>query len=210
LPESWRKPQKPKIEKMTAYCPHGKSFNFATSQARIPVRVQDFLKWLHEANVDAGASVLGVIISLIGFIVTIMQVVRSKTAAEKAAMAASEIRDKLTLQTVATDLSTLMVDIEEIKQAHRSGAWAIMPIKYSSVRQKLFAVKANCPSLTKTQKATIQGIIEQFKDIEEIVETAMADKRSPTDVAGLNKVASAQGDKLTEVLVAVQQEITNK
>jgi hypothetical protein len=172
--------------------------------------VQNLLKWLHEANVDAGASVLGVIISLIGFMVTIIQVVRSKTAAEKAEMAASEVREKLKLQAVATDLSTLMVDIEEIKQAHRYGAWETMPIKYSSIRRKLFSVKANCPSLTRTQKATIQGIIEQFKDIEEIVETAIAAKQSPTDVAALNKVASAQGDKLTEVLVAVQQEITKK
>lgn len=172
--------------------------------------MRDLLKWLHEVNIDAGASVLGVIISLIGFIITIIQVIRSKTAAEKAARAASDVRDKLTLQTTATDLSTLMVDIEEIKQAHRSGAWDIMPIKYSSVRRKLFAVKANCPSLSRTQKATIQGIIEQFKDIEEIVETAIAEKKPPTDVAGLNMVASAQGDKLTEVLVAVQQEITKQ
>lgn len=172
--------------------------------------MRDLLKWLHEANVDAGASVLGVLISVIGFIITIIQVVRSKTAAERASTAASEVRDKLTWQTMAADLSTLMVDIEEIKQAHRSGAWDIMPIKYSSVRRKLFAVKANTPSLTKTQKATIQGIIEQFKDIEEIVETAIAEKKSPTDVAGLNKVASAQGDKLTEVLVAVQQEINKR
>ncbi len=101
----------------------------------------------------------------------------------------------------------LMTDIEEMKQLHRLGYWTVMPVRYAAVRRKLFAVRASCPTLTKTQKSSILGIIEQFKDIERIVEQAIASSQPPADVAGLNRLAAEQVDNLTEVLVAVQQEM---
>jgi hypothetical protein len=65
--------------------------------------------------------------------------------------------------------------------------------------------------LTRAQKSSITGVIDQFKDIEEIVERAIASpSNAPNDVAALNKLAAEQSDKLTEVLVAVQQEMKNK
>ena len=85
-----------------------------------------------------------------------------------------------------------------------------MPIRYAAVRKKLIAVRASCPNLTRTQKSSILGIIEQFKDIERLVEEAIAKDQSPNDVAAINKLASEQADKLSEVLVAVQQELRER
>jgi hypothetical protein len=153
--------------------------------------VHDLLKWLHDGNWDAGASVLGVCISLVGFGLTLWGVARSKSAAKRAEEAATGVRDKLTLQTVAADLTALMTDIEEMKQLHRLGYWTVMPIRYAAARKKLFAVRASCPTLTKTQRASILGIIEQFKDIEGIVEQAIASTQPPNDVAGLNKLLTS-------------------
>ncbi len=82
-----------------------------------------------------------------------------------------------------------------------------MPIRYASIRKRLFVIKGNTQSLTKAQKASIQGVIEQFKAIEEVVETALAAKETPKDVAALNKLATEQSDRLTTVLVAIQQAI---
>jgi hypothetical protein len=173
--------------------------------------VRELLRWLHESNWDAGASVFGVAITIVGFAVTLFQVARSKSAAEGAEEAAADVRKHLALQTVAADLASLMSDIEEMKQLHRDGYWALMPVRYSAVRRKLLGVKASCPTLTRTQRSSITGVIDQFKDIEEIVERAIASPRkAPTDVAALNKLAAEQSDKLTEVLVAVQQEMKNK
>jgi hypothetical protein len=172
--------------------------------------VYDLLKWLHDGFWDVGASVLGVCISVVGFAFTLVQVARSKSASEETQKAVAGVREKLELQTVATDLTALMDDIEEMKHLHRLNAWAVMPTRYATVRRKLVSVKATCPTLTRSQKSSIQGIIAQFKDIEDIVEQAIASNKTPSDVAALNKLAADQGDKLTVVLVSVQQEMKKK
>jgi hypothetical protein len=69
------------------------------------------------------------------------------------------------------------------------------------------AVKGNTPVLSRGHRASIQGCVEQFKVIAEIVEVALAAKETPKDVAALNKLATEQSDKLTTVLIAVQQAI---
>lgn len=169
--------------------------------------MQAFLRGIHDGNWGDAASVLGVLISLIGFAVTIIALVRSKSAAKRVGEAVGAVRQQLSLRSVAVDLSALMSDIEEIKLLHRFGAWDAMPIRYSAIRRRLFLVKGGTPDLTKSQKASIQGVIEQFRVIEETVEEALASKEAPKDVAALNKLATQQSDKLTAVLVAVQQEI---
>lgn len=169
--------------------------------------VQAVLKALHDGNWGDGASVLGVAISIIGFLFTIMGLARAKSASKQVGQAVQAVRRELSLQGAAVDLATLMSDIEEIKLLHRFGAWDAMPIRYSAIRRRLFLVKGSVPNLTKSQKASIQGAIQQFSEIEEIVEAALAKKETPKDIAGLNKLASQQSDKLTSILVAVQQEI---
>jgi hypothetical protein len=165
------------------------------------------LKAVHDNNWGDAASVLGVLISLIGFTVTLVNLWRSRSAAKQVADAVGAMRRQLSLQSAAVDLTALMGDIEEIKLLHRFGAWDAMPMRYSSIRRRLFSVKGSMPNLTKSQKASIQGVIEQFHDIEGIVETALARKEAPKDVAGLNRLAAEQSDKLTSILVVVQQEI---
>jgi hypothetical protein len=144
---------------------------------------------------------------IIGFAVTIIGLARSKNAAELTAAAVADVRHKLSLQNVLVDLTALMSDVEEIKVLHRAGAWDAMPTRYASIRKRLFSIKGNTPSLSKARRASLQGAIEQFKTIEQIVEIALASKETPKDVAALNKLAADQSDRLTIVLVAVQQSI---
>jgi hypothetical protein len=167
--------------------------------------VQTFLQAVHDGNWGDFASVFGVLISLVGFALTIIGLARSKSATERAALAVAQVRERLSIHALSTDLNALMIDIEEIKLLHRFGAWDAMPIRYSAIRRKLFSVKGSIPTLTKSHKSSIQGVIEQFRAIEEIVEAALANKSTPNDVASLNRIATEQSDKLTAVLVAIQQ-----
>lgn len=169
--------------------------------------LQTIAKAIHDGNWGDFASVAGVLISIIGFAATLIGLARSKSAAKQVASAVADVRQRLSLQSVAVDLATLMSDIEEIKLLHRFGAWDAMPIRYSSIRRRPALLKGSTPSLSKVQKASIQGCIEQFRAIEEIVEVALAAKEAPKDVASLNKIATEQSDKLTIVLIAVQQAI---
>ena len=137
---------------------------------------------------------------------TAVQIALAKSAARLIAERVADVRLKISQQGLSIDLVALMSDIEEIKALHRIGAWDAMPSRYTSIRRRLVSLKANSQNLTKSQKSSIQGVIGQFRDIEEIVETALASRQVPQDVANLNRIASAQSDKLTAVLTAVQQQ----
>ena len=169
-----------------------------------------FLQVIHDGNWGDLAGIGGVIISIVGFGFTLFGLARSKRvsqitaeATQKTAEAISDVRSRLLLQETALDLTALTNEIEEIKHFHRLGIWGAMPGRYSAIRRRLFAVKENCPFLTKAQKTSIQGVVQQFKLIEETVETALAQKQVPDNVALLNKVASEQSDKLTIVLMTI-------
>ena len=170
------------------------------------------LKWIADA-VHAFAdyaSTLGIVVSIVGFAITIVNVVRSKNAAQKVATAISEVRQSLTLQVAVSDLSRIMSDVDDLKTFHRSGAWDALPPRYDSVRRQLLAVKMSYPNLSKSQRSTIQGIIGQFTSIGQVVEEALAARKAPDDIASLNNLVTEQGDKLNVILVAVQKNIGAK
>jgi hypothetical protein len=145
------------------------------------------------------ASVLGFLASLVGFAITISVGLRSKKAAEKASEAVAGVREKLALQTAA--------DMDELKALHRASVWEILPARYSSLRRQLATFKGTYPHLTENQKTDIQSIILQFKGIEEKVERSLAAKRVPPDAPSLNRIIVKEGDKLNEIVIAVQQTI---
>ena len=150
------------------------------------------------------ASVLGLIVTTAGFIITIIMLRRSKRAAEQTRTAVAEVRQRLAIRAAILDLNRVISDVEELKPLHRAAAWEVLPGRYSSLRRQLLAVKGLYPKLSKAQKTTIQGVIQQFSGIEQIVETALAANESPPDIVGLNRIAAEQGDKLNAVLIAIQ------
>jgi len=83
----------------------------------------------------------------------------------------------------------------------------VLPARYSSLRRQLAAFRATHPDLTRRQKATIQGIVSQFSEIESVVEKSLATKQAPPDPPSLNRIAAEQGDKLNDIVIAVQQPI---
>ncbi|MGA2588416.1 MAG: hypothetical protein ABSH32_00740 [Bryobacteraceae bacterium] len=153
------------------------------------------------------ASVLGFLVSLIGFFITIVVVLRSKSAAERTGQAVAEVRQKLMRQTAVFDLNRVLADVDELKALHRASVWELLPARYSSLRRQLAGFRGTYPDLTRRQKATIQGIISQFSEIESIVEKSLATKQAPPDPPSLNRIAAEQSDKLNDIVIAVQQTI---
>ncbi len=136
------------------------------------------------------ASILGVLLSLIGFAVTITAVYKSKSAAEQANRASTDVRQKLAIQSAVVDLNRILADIEELKPLHRAEAWELLPPRYASLRRQLLTLKSTFTPLSKAQSASIQGTIQQFRTIEQIVESALQEGGSPPDIPALNKIAA--------------------
>ncbi len=164
------------------------------------------MDWIVQHQLGDLASVIGLAVGLVGFGFTIFLVLRSSSAAQAAREAADNARDAAIRTAGIVDFSAIIATMTEIKQHHRSGAWPVLPDKYSSVRGDLVAIKTSHPNLAEKDRTTIQGAIGHFSGFERTVEKALADAGDPPKVPRLNAVVSAEIDKLIEILERLKYE----
>lgn len=154
--------------------------------------VIDFIVTNHLGDL---ASVIAVIITLVGFGFSLFGIWRSKTAAERAEEAASNARKAITQFDRVAAISAAITSMEEVKRLHRVMAWNILPDRYAEVRKALISVRSSNPPLPPECLAAIQGAIQHFTEIENEVEKALALGRRDPSQAKLNEIVSRQIDK---------------
>jgi hypothetical protein len=125
------------------------------------------------------------ILSVVGFGVTIYGVWRAKGAAQAAEQASANARDVLIRSTIIADLAGAMSTMEEIKRLHRVDAWHLLPDRYSVLRRTLISIRASNLNLDESAQKTLQSAIQHFASIEQSVERALAVQSSPKDVPRL-------------------------
>lgn len=155
------------------------------------------------ATVADIATLVGLAITVVGFGVTIVNVRRSKSAAERAELAAKEARSNLLRVDAIAGISGIIMGLEDIKRLHRGGSWDGMPERYGIQRRMLIAVRAGHLSLTDSQKATLQSVIQQLSMMEKQIEEHLASPGSP-DAARLNGIITRQADNLTQLLTELK------
>src|SRR5262245_4673067 len=87
------------------------------------------------------ATLAGLVVSLLGFGLTIRGVWIAKTASEAARDAVTAAAKTLAHHDMIADLSSATVIMDEIKRLQRHGSWAILPDRYSELRRRLVAIK---------------------------------------------------------------------
>ena len=156
------------------------------------------------------ASIVGTGLSLIGFMLTIAAVWRSKRAAEGAQRAAEATRTSFAQYDAVADLSAATALMDEIRRLQRLRAWPILPDRYAELRRKLVALKGSAAKLTDEQRQTFQGTVETFADLERRIERAISTSAMPPNPAKLNEIVSTQIDRVQAVLLAVQRNLGAK
>lgn len=163
-----------------------------------------FLKILTNTELGSAASVIGLVVTMIGFAVTIYNVIRSKRAAEQTKKEVGRVRRELSRRDAIADIATVIITMEEVKRLHRQQAWAILPDRYSSLRRQLISIKASLASLTDPQKAALQGAIQQLASHEALLDRTPLVELNERSVARLNRSISVQIDGLEEVLAELR------
>jgi hypothetical protein len=148
------------------------------------------------------ASIIGVIIGL----PTLWQAFRARAIAEQVKQKVDEVHTNLAKQTAVEGLSTLLNDLDEIKGLHSLNVWSILPRRYGAVRRHLIAMRIENPLLA-IYSRKLQSVVQQLAELEQRVDESVAAARAPNDLAALNKVLSAQMDKINEVLALVRKTI---
>jgi hypothetical protein len=150
------------------------------------------------------SSVLGLIIGIIGFIITIYTVIRAKSASEQASLAAQEARDQMRHIDTISEISLIIASLSEVKWLHRNNGWEVLQDRYSKIRCSLIVIKTSNKTLTDDHKKAIQGTIQIITQIEKKVEQAISENSIPTEIAQFNTAISKQIDKLQQILVEIK------
>lgn len=160
------------------------------------------LKWITENHVGDLASLAGVAISIVGFVLTVWNVRRSKSAAERAEAAANEARRAIRGYQTVSDLSSAIAIMEEIRRLHRRGEIDLILDRYGSLRKALVAVRKLAPDLDEPTDTEIQAAITTLASMEEVLERASVEGSS-ADFPALNRLLSGHIDRLQAVLLEV-------
>ncbi len=156
--------------------------------------LSDFINRADLSDWGAIASILALAIALIGFFITIRKVSRSEKAVK-------QVRDELRKIDTISDFSSAITTMVEIKRLHREKAWAILPDRYAELRESLISIKELNPTISDGKKKIIQSAIQNFRGLEEKIETCLYQKKDPEDVDKFNHLISRHIDKLQRILI---------
>ena len=146
------------------------------------------------------ASLLGLLVALVGFAATVWAAWRAKTAAEAAAEAANRTRDQLLSFQTTTDLSSVISKMEALKALHRAGNFPGLADRYSALAGDLMSIRSRNPSLSAKERAILQEVVLLFRGMEHEIDLSSQDGVDRFDVARLNRAISRAFDELTALL----------
>ncbi|WP_339541427.1 hypothetical protein [Pseudomonas sp. RA_5y_Pfl1_P24] len=153
------------------------------------------------------AGLFGLLISFVGFFITIKTSLKARAAATQATAAVESMREDLRKGDTVADFSSALAIMDEIKRMHRSPNLQLLPDRYSQLRRFLVSIRSSNPLLNDADQGTIQNAITQFSASERIVEKALEGAGS-ISVARMNSLVSKHSEAIQELLVRIKSEIT--
>jgi hypothetical protein len=150
------------------------------------------------------ASVSGLLVSLVGFWITILSVVTAKQAAQNAETAARQAKEKVFKQGTLANFSSAIAVMEELIRLQRKKEWSNSLDRHSELRRILVELKDGGSCLTSEQQTIVQGVIEQFNGIERLIEKHVSDGKPEPQSAKINEVVKNQISKMQGVSITLK------
>ncbi len=177
-----------------------------TKPERPQTLLQDLLAYLAEKHFGEATDLLGVL----GFGVTIWQVMRARSAAEHANRAVLDVKKRLASVDIAMELTSAIALMDEIRRHHRSENWMMLPDRYSVLKRHLITIRRSShTSLSDEERTTIQSAITQFTMIETQIERCLHNEDKSPNVSRLNSIVAQQIDAVFEVVIAHRGRLQN-
>ena len=157
--------------------------------------------WLAEWN--NLAPILGILVSLLGFSVAVMQIRRTTNAVDAAKLAVDAAREAIIRNQLLTTITRLIERTQEIRSLYANEQWDLAYFRYNDVWVMLSNVRSQHPNLGETQSGTIEELVVQLQDIERSLERAVRSRRTPTKVQehikALQRLQALSGDLLNNL-----------
>jgi hypothetical protein len=163
--------------------------------------------WVLDHSYGPGdvASIVGLAVALIGFIVTILGVTKARSAAMQAARAALASQRRIRFVATVVDLTALVSELEMVKRQHRLGEWRQCLGTYAELRRKLIQVRAANPFLSSRDQAAVQALVRTLRQVEGIVERAV-ESATQLPPSQMNALLTRQIDGMVAMLARIAQQ----
>lgn len=129
-----------------------------------------------------------------------MGVFRAKKAAEAAANAANETRDRIARFQTAVSMAQVIAGLEEVKGWNRDRKWQALPFRYAQLRRELITIAQQIYDREAPGREVMQSGIVLLSMLERQLDEAAAVQAVPADVAVMIQRLSEYQDKLQELL----------
>ena len=163
--------------------------------------ITDVIKFITDHHLGDLASVLALIITVCGFVITILAVRKSRKAIQA-------VRADMAQFDAVSELSAALAAIEEIKYLHREEGWKYISPRYSGLRKSLIEIRGAHPDLSSQDRnPSARYVITHLVAMENQVDRALVDNTIRLDVPNFNAIISRQGDHLNEMLAQIKNKI---
>lgn len=146
---------------------------------------------------------LGVFISLGGFTIAVAQIRRTRAAAESAERAATDAREAAFYVTSVSDLSQIVIQMEQVKELHRNREWVRAIDRYILLRRLITEAGSRLPEDT---RGALTTAIIRLMQMEKAANQALA-RGEQAPVARLNNELVDLQQSLDEVRVAIEKRL---
>jgi hypothetical protein len=148
---------------------------------------------------------LGIVISVAGFFVTIRNVTRTKHAAEMAEKAAKNAEESIRYIDGIVSFQEAILIVEEIKRIHREKNWSVIPDRCAAARKILIQIKSLMVDLGETERVTIQEAITNLGSLERASVRQMAETADPATSEKFSIKLMNDVDKLVDLLTSLKK-----
>jgi hypothetical protein len=162
------------------------------------------MTWALLGKIADLTSIVGIVITLGGFIVALMKIQRSREAADRAARAANKAVQELRLFDAVGNVNRAISMMEEVRKLHRSDDWVTAIERYPEIRKVLISIRTDMPDLDPQQMTIIQTATQNMVDFESQAGRQRGKKLVPPKPEKLNALISRDVDGLYEILVSMK------
>jgi hypothetical protein len=155
-------------------------------------------------------NIAGIVLTLIGFWITISSSWKARDAADLARCEVAKVRDDLRKVNTVADISQALFLIEECKKLHRDNKWPLLPDKYSALKHLLITIRSTYTDFSEDQKSAIQSTTTELTNIEVQIEKFLSSQKiakSIPDASKLNTALTKHSDNLREILAYIRNDI---
>lgn len=142
--------------------------------ARLPL----FSDWL---------SIVGLLLTVTGFGVTIVAAMRARSAAEAARDAAQAAASTVKKLDLIGEIATTIQLVEELKRLHRSKAVELLADRYGGIRAKLISMREQKVVSEADSQVRIQDVIARISSLERAYDRDSGFLEKPNGIARANE-----------------------